>query len=121
MKNEQAMQSDEKLKDALKQIQLRAQVRLGRTLTHGNLAELAGVSTRSFGDWMRGIYAPPGMSAILELLSQLEESDVSAILASWRDWRAPVVSASMERDVKAGKPGRSRKKAVASTKKKTPI
>jgi len=76
--------SDEKLKGALKQIQLRAQVQLGRTLTHNDLAELAGVTKRSLGDWMRGVCAPPGMSAILELLSHLDESDVAAVLEYWR-------------------------------------
>lgn len=78
-------QSDEKLKGALKQIQLRAQVQLGRTLTHNDLAELAGVTKRSLGDWMRGVCAPPGMGAILELLSRLDESNVAAILEYWRE------------------------------------
>lgn len=74
-----------RLKESLKQIQLRAQVQRGRTLTHGELADMAGVTTRSLGDWMRGITSPAGMSAILELLSQLDEGDVMAVL---RDWRA---------------------------------
>lgn len=73
-----------KLRAALKQIHLRAQVQVGRTLTHEELAELAGVGKRSIGDWMRGVSAPPGMSAILELLSRLDEDDVAAVLREWR-------------------------------------
>jgi len=74
-----------KLRAALKQIHLRVQVQVGRTLTHDELAELAGVGKRSIGDWMRGVSAPPGMSAILELLSQLDEDDVIAVLREWRN------------------------------------
>lgn len=116
MKNGKTVQSDEKLRDALKQIQLRTQVRLGRTLTHENLAELAGVSTRRFGDWMRGICAPTGMSAVLELLSQLDESDVAKILSYWRDWPPPVGTTSTRRNSKTGESGRSRRQAPAKKK-----
>lgn len=118
IRNESNIQPSERLKEALKQIQLRAQVRMGRTLTHGDLAELAGVSTRSLGDWMRGIYAPAGMSATLELLSQLDESDVVAVLDYWRNSSNPVVPVRTKRKAKSSKPGRSRKQAVATTRKK---
>lgn len=74
---------EERLKVALKLIQLRVQVRLNQTLTNGELAELAGVGDRSFGDWMRGTYAPAGASAILQLLSLLTESDVHDVLNYW--------------------------------------
>ncbi len=75
---------DTNIQNSLKQIQLRAQVALGRTLTHGDLAELAGVGTRSLGDWMRGVTAPIGMGAVFELLSRLPAADVMAVLAEWR-------------------------------------
>jgi transcriptional regulator with XRE-family HTH domain len=75
---------DTKLQDALKQIQLRAQVTQGRTLTHSDLAELAGVGKRSLGDWMRGVTAPIGMSAIFELLAHLSDEDALAVLDYWK-------------------------------------
>lgn len=76
--------NDSKLQDSLKQIQLRAQVAFGRTLTHGDMAQLAGVGARSLGDWMRGVTAPIGMSAVFELLSRLPEDDAIAVLNYWR-------------------------------------
>jgi DNA-binding transcriptional regulator YiaG len=103
MKKESGARSEEKLKDALKQIQLRAQLRYGRTLTYGDLAALAGVGERSFGDWMRGAYAPSGMTAILELLSRLDERDVSAVLERWRSANPPD---SLTRSRKKSKPAK---------------
>jgi DNA-binding transcriptional regulator YiaG len=83
MGQRQNLPSEDRLKRALKLIQLRVQVRLNRTLTNSELAELAGVGDRSFGDWMRGTYAPAGANAILQLLSLLKESDVSEVLSYW--------------------------------------
>jgi hypothetical protein len=74
----------ERLGHALNLIRLRAQVRLGKDLTNGELAELAGVGERSFGDWMRGTYAPAGVVAIFELLSFLSENEVTEVLNYWR-------------------------------------
>ena len=78
-------QSETKLQFALRQVQLRAQLKLDRELTHGEMAEMAGVTARSFGDWMRGVSSPNGMSAVFELLSQLPESDVLIILKQWKE------------------------------------
>lgn len=68
---------------ALKQIQLRLSVLAGRQLTHSELADIAGVSVRSIGEWMRGSTTPPGIPALLRLLSSLTQEDVSAILLPW--------------------------------------
>lgn len=73
-----------RLSAVFRQIHLRVQVHSGRTLTHSELAHLAGVGSRSVGDWMRGVSAPSGMRAILELLSQLPTGDVMAVLQEWR-------------------------------------
>ncbi|AON52321.1 hypothetical protein [Herbaspirillum seropedicae] len=73
-----------KLQKILKQIQLRAQVRYGKDLTQDEMASLAGVTARSFGDWMRGVTAPGGMTAVFELLSKLSEADVQEILQEWK-------------------------------------
>jgi DNA-binding transcriptional regulator YiaG len=95
MKVESKSHSSNKLSRALKQIQLRVQVQVGHSLTHDELARLAGVSKRSLGDWMRGINAPSGMSAIFELLSLLDERDVMSVL---RDWQATSSSYDMNKD-----------------------
>jgi hypothetical protein len=119
MRQESGAKSDEKLKDALKQIQLRAQLQFGRTLTHRDLAELAGVGERSLGDWMRGVYAPSGMSAILELLSRLDESDVSAVLERWRSGDPSDSATGKRKKSKTGKLSRTSKQpGVAATTKK---
>lgn len=83
MKKKSAGQSN-RLSAVFRQIHLRVQVQSGCTLTHSELAHLAGVGSRSVGDWMRGASAPSGMRAILELLSQLQEGDVMAVLQEWR-------------------------------------
>lgn len=75
---------DSSLRDTLKQIHLRAQAQLGRTLLHDDLAGMAGVSKRCIGDWMRGVTAPVGMIAIFELLSCLDDNDALAVLNRWR-------------------------------------
>ncbi len=78
--------TDTKLQDTLKQIQLRAQVAHGRELTHEDLAGLAGVSPRSFGDWMRGVTAPIGMNAVFALLASLSDDDKIAVLNYWKSY-----------------------------------
>lgn len=83
MKKASADQSN-RLSAVFRQIHLRVQVQSGCTLTHSELAHLAGVGSRSVGDWIRGASAPSGMRAILELLSQLQEGDVMAVLHEWR-------------------------------------
>lgn len=115
MKKELATDHSERLKYALKQIQLRAQVQRGRTLTQDALAEMAGVSKRSLGDWMRGVSAPSGMGAILELLSQLNEGDVLKVLNLWRDWSPPVSSLRKKATIRAEKLGRPLKKTGLTT------
>lgn len=77
-------QTTTRLQKTLKQIQLRAQLRYGRNLTHEEMAALAGVGARSFGDWMRGVSAPNGMIAVFELLSKLSGADVQEILQDWK-------------------------------------
>lgn len=63
---------------------MRAQVTFDRKLTHKELAEMAGVTKRSLDEWMRGGTNPPGMSAILELLSRLPTDDAIAVLNYWK-------------------------------------
>lgn len=73
-----------RVQNTLKHLQRRAQVTFDRKLTHKELAEMAGVKKRSLDEWMRGATSPPGMSAILELLSQLPADDVIAVLNYWK-------------------------------------
>lgn len=67
----------------LKQIQLRLSVLAGRQLTHSELADIAGVSVRSIGEWMRGSTTPPSIPALLRLLSSLSQEDISSVLVPW--------------------------------------
>lgn len=114
MKTDSNEEKSGKLKWALKQIHLRAQVQAGRTLTHDDLADLAGVGKRSVGDWMRGVSAPSGMSAVFELLSQLGDDDVINVV---RGWRTASTSASTKNsDPDSGKRQVVRTKAVHSRK-----
>lgn len=76
---------DNRLQATLKQIQFRLQVAEGRELTHGDLAEMAGVGARSLGDWMRGVTSPAGMNAVLKLLAILPTAETAAVLQYWQD------------------------------------
>lgn len=114
MKTDSNEEKKGKLKWALRQIHLRAQVQAGRTLTHDDLADLAGVGKRSVGDWMRGVSAPSGMSAVFELLSQLGDDDVINVVRGWRT--ASTSRSKKSRDLDSGKHQVGRPKAVRSRK-----
>lgn len=73
------------LQVTLRNIQLRLSVRMGKRLTQTDLAEIAGVGSRSFGEWMRGTTSPAGMLALLKLLSLLPPDDLSAVLSEWSE------------------------------------
>lgn len=72
-----------KMSTTLFQIKSRAQVSLQRQVTHHVIAEMAGVSKRSVDEWMRGAVIPSG-DCILQLLSQLNNEDVKAVIEFWR-------------------------------------
>jgi hypothetical protein len=72
------------LHETLRDVQRRLSVVCGRQLTQKDLALLAHASPRALGEWMRGAVAPAGMSAVLNLLSQLPPDQVTAVLANWR-------------------------------------
>jgi hypothetical protein len=123
MKIDSNEENNDKLKWALKQIHLRAQVQAGRRLTHDDLAGLAKVGKRSIGDWMRGISAPSGMSAVFELLSQLDDEDVINVLRGWRT--ASTLRSVKNKDSGSGKHQVGRTKAAptraATTRKSTTV
>lgn len=72
------------LQETLKDVQLRLSVAHRKRLTHKDLAELARVSPRALGEWMRGATAPAGMTALLRLLSQLPLDQVGEVLLQWQ-------------------------------------
>lgn len=57
----------------------------GRQITHSDLAEVADVTPRSLGEWMRGTSAPKGMFAVFNLLAALPETSVTEVLEEWRE------------------------------------
>ncbi|MBU7436323.1 MULTISPECIES: hypothetical protein [Paraburkholderia] len=72
------------LQETLKDVQLRLSVAHRKRLTHKDMAELARVSPRALGEWMRGATAPAGMTALLRLLSQLPLDQVGEVLLQWQ-------------------------------------
>lgn len=74
-----------KLQKTLHHIQARVAVVKGRQLTQSDLAEVAEVTPRSIGEWMRGTSAPKGMAAVFNLLAALPENSVIEVLAEWRE------------------------------------
>lgn len=78
------MADEPKLQETLKILQLKLSAHAGRRLTHTDLACIAEVGNRSFGEWMRGATAPPGMLALLRLLSVLPPEELASILIAWQ-------------------------------------
>jgi hypothetical protein len=78
------MTDEPKLQETLKMLQLKLSAHLGRRLTHTDLACIADVGNRSIGEWMRGATAPPGMLALLRLLSALPPEELASILNGWQ-------------------------------------
>ena len=78
------MADEPKLHDTLKVLQLKLSAHLGRRLTHNDLASIADVGSRSVGEWMRGAIAPPGMVALLRLLSALPPGERESVLDAWQ-------------------------------------
>jgi transcriptional regulator with XRE-family HTH domain len=74
-----------KLQKILHRIQVRVAVVKGRQLTQSDLAEVADVTPRSLGEWMRGTSAPKGMSAVFNLLAALPKDSVTEVLEEWRE------------------------------------
>ncbi len=73
------------LQKSLIELQLRLSVVCGRQLTHEQLAEIAGTTTRSLGEWMRGTTSPKAITSLLNLLSRLDRhEDVMAVLSTWK-------------------------------------
>ena len=83
-------QSEAKLQSTLLMLQLRLSVHAGHRLTHAELAEMAGVGGRSFGEWIRGTTAPPGALALLRLLSALPVEELSSVLEAWKPCKLPL-------------------------------
>ena len=109
---------DENLKNALQRISRRAQLQFDCKLTHDDLANIAGVNKRSFGDWMRGVTAPQGMCAIFELLSQLDDEHVREILDEWRKEKSTGVAQNKKKNTKVEDSIQSRKKMIPVLRKK---
>lgn len=74
----------EVLKNTLFQIQQRVQIKAGKNVTYAQLADMAGVSARSIAGWMGGTVVPPGMSAVMQLLSELSEEDILNVINFWK-------------------------------------
>lgn len=118
MKKDASPTADDRLKSALKLIQHRAQVKFGRDLTHNDMAEMAGVTKRSLGDWMRGVSAPAGMNAVFELLSQLDVDDVADVLLKWQQGSSQNTSTKSKSSADTDKLRRKQAPVTMASKKK---
>ena len=118
MKKDASATADDRLKSALKLIQHRAQVKFGRDLTHNDMAEMAGVTKRSLGDWMRGVSAPAGMNAVFELLSQLDVDDVADVLLKWQQGSSHNAATKSKSGANTDKLRRERASVTTASKKK---
>lgn len=100
-------QKEESLQNTLMKLKLHLSVHAGKQLTYDELASIAGVGSRSFGEWMRGTTVPPGMLALLRLMSLLPQDELSSILSNWKQEEVKtLVSTTPPRKKRNGKTSR---------------
>ena len=75
------------LQTTLRKLQTHLSVIAGRPLNQGELALIANMNPRSFGEWMRGATSPASVKALLRLLSEVSAQDLLPLLEPWNEGR----------------------------------
>lgn len=86
--------SSNQLQSTLKTLQAYLSAVAGRPLKQSELAAIADMNPRSFGEWMRGATSPAGVQALLRLLSEVPPQALSQLLEPWKKDRLQTVSES---------------------------
>ncbi len=66
------------------QTHLCVQAREGHKITQSEMAHNLGVSPLTYVEYLRGTNAPVGMSALLSILSMLDERDLVELIQKWK-------------------------------------
>lgn len=73
-----------KLQDTLTHIHLYVQLTQKKRLSYAEMASLAGVSQRTFAEWMRGACSPSAVEAVLKMLALLPNEEIAKAIEVWR-------------------------------------
>lgn len=73
-----------KLQITLTHILLCVQLMQKRRISYTEMAELCGVSQRTFAEWMRGGCSPAAVEAVLKMLALLPSDQIEKAIEVWR-------------------------------------
>ena len=73
-----------KLRETLTFVHLYTQMSQKRRISYNEMAKLAGVSQRTFAEWMRGACSPSAVEAVLRMLALLPGEEIDKALEIWR-------------------------------------
>jgi hypothetical protein len=109
-----------RLQATLKTLQVQLSALVGRPLTQAELALIADMKPRSFGEWMRGDISPASAQALLRLLSEVPVQDLMPLLKPWNEGRVEALAkgASISTSSKPSTPTQSRLKKSQQVKEK---
>ncbi|MBI4937769.1 MAG: helix-turn-helix domain-containing protein [Nitrosomonadales bacterium] len=72
------------LQFTLTYILLCVQLMRNKRISYTEMAELGGVSQRTFAEWMRGGYSPAAVEAVLRMLALLPGDQIEKAIEVWR-------------------------------------
>jgi len=73
------------LKDILRKIHRTLEADQNKTILQPVMAKDLGISSRTYGDYLRGTLEPKSMKALLNLLAKLENEDIVKIIRLWEE------------------------------------
>lgn len=76
--------STTRLQETLTHIHLCVQLMHKKRLSYAEMASLAGVSQRTFAEWMRGACSPSAVEAVLKMLALLPNEEIAKAIEVWR-------------------------------------
>ena len=73
------------LKDLLHIAHHRIEARERMRITQASMAKRIGVSSRTYLEYLRGTNAPIGMLALLKILAQLDDNELTTLVREWQE------------------------------------
>lgn len=73
-----------KLQNTLTYIHFYVQLMQKKRISYAEMAKLAGVSQRTYAEWMRGGCSPSAVEAVLKILALLPSDQIEKAIEVWR-------------------------------------
>jgi transcriptional regulator with XRE-family HTH domain len=74
-----------RLSELITEAQLKFWATKGQKLTQAKMAEIIGVKSRTYVEYLRGTNEPMAMKALLNLLTLLPDEEITKLLKAWRE------------------------------------